>query len=72
MRNPTSLDEARTLNPELAFVVYALEPLGPVTLEIITPNGDVFSFVGPTEADALAKAFPPEPEPTEPTASIFD
>lgn len=78
MRNLISLDKARELNPELAFGVYALEPLGPVTLEIITPDGEVFSFQGLTEADALAKAFPetgiPITETTEaePSASIFD
>lgn len=71
------LDELRQAQPELGFAVYAYEPGGPVTLEAITPDGDIFSWRGDTVADAIAEAFPPdddgqEPETPEPEINIFD
>ena len=74
MSSPTcSLDAARDENPALGFALYAYEPGGPVTLEIIDPDGQIFSFVGATASEALAIAFPPAPpEPATPSASIFD
>ena len=68
-----SLDAIRKRHPDLGFCVYAMQPGGLVTLEIFPPDGEVYSFVGATEEDVLAAAFPPEPDqPAEPTASIFD
>lgn len=78
-RKSISLDDLRKANPDLAFALYAFDPLGPVTLEIITPEKDVFSFKAMTAAAAIEQAFPPdktaEPEPPvtkEPAGSIFD
>lgn len=73
----TRFDEIRAANPELGFGLYALTPGGPVTLEVYTPDGQVFPFVGPTETAVLALAFPPDapgaPEPVPaPAPSIFD
>ena len=71
-----TLDELRNDNPELAFALYALEPGGPVTFEVITPDEQVFTFKGPTAQAAIDSAFPPrEPEtsaPPPPADSIFD
>lgn len=69
-----SLDDLRRLRPDLALALYALEPGGPVTLEIIH-DGQVYSFSGTTEAEAILTAFPPTPEPQPaplPDHSVFD
>jgi len=71
-KSPSSIDAARAQNPELGFSFYALTPGGPVTLEIVTPDEELFRFDGATEADVLALAFPVQAQPAEPTASIFD
>lgn len=69
-----SLDELRTLRPDLAFALFAMEPGQGVTLEIY--HGDeVYPFRGETVADAILSAFPPKPEETPAPAtpdSIFD
>ena len=67
-----TFDDIRAAMPELAISVYALEPSGVVTLEIITPDGAIYTFTGPTLAEAVAVAFPPEPTHAPPHASIFD
>lgn len=62
-------DEIRAANPELGLAAYAIEPGGDVTLEIITPDEEVFRFVGPSLDVAIEKAFPPEPP--APAIDIF-
>lgn len=54
------LDRLREKHPDLAIGVYALEPGGPVTLEIITPDQKVFSWHAATLAECIARAFPGE------------
>lgn len=70
-----SLDDLRALRPDLSLALFAMEPGGPVTLEIYH-GGDVYPFKGATVADAILAAFPPAPEaaPTPPPQpdSIFD
>lgn len=72
-----SLDDLRTARPDLALALYAMEPGGLVTLEIYD-GGQVYTFKGETEADAILAAFPQEaatPEPSSPQLpdrSIFD
>lgn len=76
MPHPTSsrdLDAIRAEHPEVAFYVYAIV-LGGVTLELITPDQQVYRFDGPTLAEALDAAFPApaEPEASTMTPDIFD
>ena len=77
MPHPTSsrdFDAIRAEHPEVQFYVYAIV-LGGVTLELITPDQQVYRFDGPTLADALDAAFPPapaEPEASVMTPDIFD
>lgn len=56
----SSLDDARREHPDLAFSLYALTPGGAITLEIVTPDEEIFTFTATTEAAAFAVAFPPE------------
>lgn len=71
-------DAIRSQFPNLGFALYALEPQGLVTLEVIDEQGNVFSFKGVTAERVMATAFPPlppppqEPEAQEPATSIFD
>lgn len=75
---PDRFDEIRLENSDLAINLYAMTPGGDVTLEVITPDGQNFTWVAPTAAEAMELAFPAEPEPDteappepQPT-SIFD
>ena len=47
-----------------------------MTLEVITPDGQNFTWVAPTAAEAMELAFPAGPEPDAPPepqpTSIFD
>ena len=52
-----TLDDLRTAHPKLGFALYAYTPGGAVTLEV-HDAGEVYSFVAPSEADVIAKAFP--------------
>lgn len=61
-----TFDDIRAANPELAMALYAMEPSGVVTFEVHTPDGQVFSWTGPTEAHVLALAFPAPEQPTTP------
>lgn len=67
-----TLDGIREAYPHLGLALYAYEPGGPVNLEIHTPDGDMFSFCGPSEAAVLASAFPDAPEEPEPEDNVFD
>lgn len=73
-----TLDELRNDHPELGFAVYAMDRSGVVTFEVYTPDGQVFSFKGPSAQAAIDQAFPPKAEETAlppapaPTESIFD
>jgi hypothetical protein len=74
-----TVDDVRARYPNLAGAVYFYEPGRPVTLEMISPEGESFSFTAPTVAECIAKAFPEliepepaEPEPEAPAASVFD
>lgn len=51
-------DALRAEHPDLGFALYALDPAGVVTLEIMTETGDVFTFTGATSDECLAAAFP--------------
>ena len=71
-----SLDDLRREHPDLGLAVYAYSPGEPVTLEIHTPDGGVFTWTAPTVAEVIELAFPTTPdtaeepalpEPTQPT-----
>lgn len=72
-----TFDEIRAAHPELGLTLYAIEPGGPVTLEVITPDGGLFTWRAATAEAALAEAFPPddlgqaEPEPPATAVDIF-
>ena len=67
-----TLDHLRAALPSLGLALYAYDPEGPVTLEILAADG-THTITAETEAAAIAEAFalihPPEPEPA---TSIFD
>lgn len=74
-----TLDDVRARFPHLGLALYAYKPGGPVTLECIGPDGDIFKFSGATEHDAIMAGFgdeltaaAPTPEPPAPVSSIFD
>lgn len=62
-----TFDDARTAHPGFGFALYAIEAGGPVTMEIIALDGQIFTFTGPTEQAVLDLAFPPAPPP-----NVFD
>lgn len=71
----TDYDDVRAANPDLLVSVYGMTPGGPVTLEIITPDGKAFTFTGATARAAIARAFPPDvsekPTDDEPQTDVF-
>lgn len=72
-----TFDEIRAANPELGFTIYAIDPRDDVTLEVITPDGGLFTWSAATAEAALALAFPPddlgptEDVPPAPAVDIF-
>ena len=72
MPHPTSsrdFDAIRAEHPEVQFYVYALV-LGGVTLELITPDQQVYRFDGRTLAEALEAAFPVSRDPVCPNTGL--
>lgn len=69
-----TFDELRAANPDLAVSLYALEPGGFVTLEILTPDGQAFTFRAETAAAAIERAFPADALGQAETAApnVFD
>lgn len=65
------LDDVRAARPELSLALYAMDPGGLVTLEIYA-GGEVYKFVGATEAEAILAAFPPAPATAEPATPLPD
>jgi hypothetical protein len=76
--SPTcSIDAIRAAYPHLRVALYAYEPKGSVTLELIAPDDQTFTFTAPTAHEAAALACPElfaadppaaEPDPT----TLFD
>jgi hypothetical protein len=64
-----TLDEIRAAHPDLAFALYAYEPGGEVTFEVMHGT-EIFAFTGPTAQAAIDAAFPPEPP--APAFNVFD
>ena len=58
-----TFDEIRANNPDLLVNVYAMEPHGLVTLEIIDADRQSFVFRAETLEAALAAAFPEHTAP---------
>lgn len=53
-----TIDDVRARYPALSGALYFYDPGQPVTLEILTPAGESFSFTAPTVAECLEKGFP--------------
>ena len=67
-----TVDHLRAALPSLGFALYAYEPDGHVTLEILAADGS-HAIVAETEAAAVEEAFALIlPPPEEPATSIFD
>lgn len=64
-----TFDEARAAYPAWSFGVYALDPGAGLTLEILTGDGQTFSFEAATLDAAMLAAFPPAPEEPEPESN---
>ncbi len=56
-----TFDQLRAAHPDLVLNVYAMTPGGLVTLEILTDDGQAFTFPAWTLDAAIVNAFPPEP-----------
>ena len=52
------LDAIRAAYPEWGFALYAYDPGGEVTLELLAPSGDRFEFHALSVASVLRVAFP--------------
>lgn len=50
-----TFDELRAAYPLLGFALYAYEP-GDVVLEIVAPDGEMWTLRGPTAAGVIAAA----------------
>ena len=64
------IDRIRELYPHLSIGVYALEPGGPLTVEVFAPDGTRFTKTAPTEVEAYLAIFGPLPDeaPAEETS----
>jgi hypothetical protein len=71
LSNAPRLDDLRKAFPKLGFAIYAMDPAGQVTFEVYDSDGEVYTFTGATEAEAISNAFPPKPEPVVQT-NVFD
>lgn len=64
------IDSLRYRYPHLGLAVYAYTPGGPVTLEVLTPDGSTFQRTAPTMTEAAEALFGPletnEPNQVEP------
>lgn len=65
------LDDLRREWPDLGFAVYAMDPSGPVTLEVLA-EGNVFTFTGASEDEVLERAFPRPPPDPPPAPGLFE
>lgn len=64
-----TIDDIRAAHPHLGLALYAYEPGGLVTLEVHTPEGDIFSFQAHDASAVLAQAF--HEEQAEEEDSVF-
>jgi len=64
-----TLDEIRATYPHLGLALYALEPGGPVVLEVHAP-GFLQTWRGQTVQAVVDQAFPPEVEPPAPSPVV--
>ena len=56
------IDRIRALFPHLRMCTYALEPGGPVSVEVFAPDETRFSHTAPTEVEAYLAIFGPLPD----------
>lgn len=72
----TDFDAIRAAHPDLVVNLYAMDVGGPVTLELIVPDGRSYTFTGPTARAAIELAFPApdvseKPTDDEPQTDVF-
>ena len=65
------IDYLRARFPHLGFSVYALTPGGDVTVEVLTPDGTMFTKQAPTEREAMILLFGADAEPEEAPVDVF-
>lgn len=58
-----SFDDLRAEHPTSGFAIYAYEPGGAVTLEVIDSDGKIYALTRPTLAEVLRTLYPPDPPP---------
>lgn len=69
--SPERFDALRAENPDLIINLYAMTPRGVVTLEVITPDGETYSWTAETAAEVYVLAFPETGMPTSTEASVI-
>jgi hypothetical protein len=72
-------DALRTATPLTGWAVYAFDPGGPLTVEVLLPDGRMLTYEGATLAHCidvlsaqLGVRLPDPPPDIEPLPSIFD
>lgn len=61
-----TIDDLRARFPLCGFSLYALEPGGDVTLEIVAPDQTIYEFKAGSEAAACLLALPSDEPAAEP------
>lgn len=67
-----TFDDLRAALPLTGLAVYAFDPGGPLTMELLTPDGRLLAIERATLAECIAAAMPPKPPDPVPAPSIFD
>jgi hypothetical protein len=78
MSHPCLIDAIRAEYPHLRIALYAYEPGGDVTLEVLSSDDQQFTFIASTAEIAVRRAFPElfeapvQPAAPTPDINLFD